>query len=69
MHWSGAYEGYGTGSLDRDVLEMRALVKHLRENGEDFLSLHQSEIPALLSGPFFLSSCHSLTFARLAPHR
>jgi hypothetical protein len=34
MHWSGAYEGYGTGSLDRDVLEMRSLVKHLRENGE-----------------------------------
>lgn len=30
MVWSGNYDGFGTGSLDRDVLEMGALVKHLR---------------------------------------
>ncbi|OCF34557.1 dolichol-phosphate mannosyltransferase [Kwoniella heveanensis BCC8398] len=32
-HWSSAYGGYGTGSLDRDRTEMRALVKHLRTQG------------------------------------
>ncbi|ORX35153.1 hypothetical protein BD324DRAFT_582746 [Kockovaella imperatae] len=30
MHWSSAYDGYMTGSLDRDVSEMASLVKHLR---------------------------------------
>ena len=34
MHWSGAYEGYGSGSLDRDVEEMGALIDHLRSQGE-----------------------------------
>ncbi len=33
MHWSGAYDGFGTGSLDRDRMEMGCLVKHLRESG------------------------------------
>lgn len=33
MHWSSAYLGYGTGSLDRDVREMSDLVGHLRGQG------------------------------------
>ncbi|WRT63145.1 uncharacterized protein IL334_000048 [Kwoniella shivajii] len=33
FHWSSAYGGYGTGSLDRDRKEMEALVKHLRGTG------------------------------------
>ncbi|ORY26999.1 hypothetical protein BCR39DRAFT_578327 [Naematelia encephala] len=33
MHWSGAYDGFGTGSLDRDRQEMSDLVTHLRANG------------------------------------
>ncbi|WWD22625.1 hypothetical protein CI109_107118 [Kwoniella shandongensis] len=33
FHWSSAYGGYGTGSLDRDRDEMAQLVKHLRANG------------------------------------
>ncbi|KAK8844822.1 hypothetical protein IAR55_006672 [Kwoniella newhampshirensis] len=32
FHWSSAYGGYGTGSLDRDRDEMAQLVKHLRSN-------------------------------------
>ena len=34
LHWSSAYEGWATGSLDRDVGEMEALVRHLRSQGE-----------------------------------
>lgn len=34
MHWSGAYDGFGTGSLDRDRMEMGCLVKHLRAQGQ-----------------------------------
>jgi hypothetical protein len=33
-HWSSAYDGYGTGNLDRDRDEMGVLVKVLRERGE-----------------------------------
>lgn len=33
IHWSGSYDGYGTGSLDRDCDELEALVKHLRDRG------------------------------------
>jgi hypothetical protein len=33
MHWSGAYEGFMSGSLDRDVNEMNALVEHLVAQG------------------------------------
>ncbi|ORY23282.1 hypothetical protein BCR39DRAFT_549688 [Naematelia encephala] len=35
MYWSGAYEGFGTGSLDRDVKEIGDLVKLLRETGHE----------------------------------
>ena len=34
MTWSGQYDGFGTGSLDRDVAEMSALIKHIREKGK-----------------------------------
>lgn len=30
IHWSSAYDGFGTGSLDRDVDEMAALIAHLK---------------------------------------
>ncbi|WVQ82867.1 hypothetical protein IAT38_005002 [Cryptococcus sp. DSM 104549] len=33
FHWSSAYDGYGTGSLDRDRDEMKLLVKHLKSTG------------------------------------
>jgi predicted alpha/beta hydrolase family esterase len=33
MHWSGAYDGFGTGTLDRDCDEMEALVAHLAAEG------------------------------------
>lgn len=33
MHWSGAYDGFGTGTLDRDCDEMEALVSHLAGEG------------------------------------
>ncbi len=33
MHWSGAYDGFGTGTLDRDCDEMEALVAHLATEG------------------------------------
>ncbi|WVN87622.1 uncharacterized protein L203_102805 [Cryptococcus depauperatus CBS 7841] len=33
FHWSSAYGGYGTGSLDRDRAEMQILVKHLKTTG------------------------------------
>ncbi|KAJ9113769.1 hypothetical protein QFC20_001795 [Naganishia adeliensis] len=33
-HWSSAYHGYGTGSLERDVIEIEACVKHLRQSGK-----------------------------------
>lgn len=35
MHWSGAYDGFGTGSLDRDRLEISCLVSRLREQGTE----------------------------------
>jgi hypothetical protein len=35
MHWSGAYEGFMSGSLDRDIGEMNALVNHLHSNGAE----------------------------------
>ncbi len=37
MHWTGAYDGFGTGSLDRDRMEMGCLVKYLREQGRSYL--------------------------------
>lgn len=33
IYWSGVYEGYGTGSLNRDADELEALVQHLRAQG------------------------------------
>ncbi|ORY23281.1 hypothetical protein BCR39DRAFT_549686 [Naematelia encephala] len=39
MHWSGAYEGFATGSLDRDVKEMADLVTHLRSTGHSTIVL------------------------------
>lgn len=33
IHWSSAYDGFGTGSLDRDCDELGSLVAHLRANG------------------------------------
>lgn len=33
MHWTSAYDGFGTSSLDRDVSEMNALSAHLRDAG------------------------------------
>lgn len=33
IHWSGSYDGFGTGSLDRDCDEIEALVDHLAEEG------------------------------------
>jgi len=36
-HWTSAYDGYGLSSLETDVLEMGALVDHIRsEDGEYF---------------------------------
>lgn len=29
IHWSSAYDGFGTGSLDRDCDEIKALVDHV----------------------------------------
>lgn len=37
FHWSSAYGGYGTGSLDRDREEMQALVKYLKTTGGNYL--------------------------------
>ncbi|KAK4688240.1 hypothetical protein P7C73_g1865, partial [Tremellales sp. Uapishka_1] len=34
MHWTGAFDGFGTGSLDRDIDEMEVLVNHLRAKGD-----------------------------------
>jgi hypothetical protein len=34
--WSGAYDGFATGSLDRDVEEVESLVKLLRDDGKSF---------------------------------
>ncbi|TXT04283.1 hypothetical protein VHUM_04170 [Vanrija humicola] len=33
IHWSSAYDGFGTGSLDRDCDELESLVAHLRTLG------------------------------------
>ncbi|TYJ53808.1 hypothetical protein B9479_005569 [Cryptococcus floricola] len=33
FHWSSAFGGYGTGSLDRDREEMQTIVKHLKSKG------------------------------------
>lgn len=33
LHWSSAYTGFGTTSLDTDVSELAALAAHLRNNG------------------------------------
>ncbi|WOO79990.1 UPF0613 protein [Vanrija pseudolonga] len=33
IHWSSAYDGFGTGSLDRDCDELASLVAHLRSHG------------------------------------
>ncbi|KAL7418990.1 hypothetical protein Q5752_006674 [Cryptotrichosporon argae] len=38
-HWSSAYDGYGTGSLDRDVSELSSLVTHLRAQGLETIVL------------------------------
>ena len=31
-HWTSAYDGYGLSSLETDVLEMGALVDHIRSS-------------------------------------
>lgn len=33
IYWSGCYDGYGTGSLNRDCDELAALVQHLQARG------------------------------------
>ncbi|WVQ94387.1 hypothetical protein IAU59_001466 [Kwoniella sp. CBS 9459] len=60
-HWSSAYGGYGTGSLDRDRLEMRALVKHLRTQGVKTIviaghSTGSQNVIHYLSDPIFQQS-------------
>jgi hypothetical protein len=35
-HWSSAYDGYGTSSLDTDVGEMGALVDHIRKGDGEY---------------------------------
>jgi hypothetical protein len=44
LHWTSAYDGYGMSSLDTDVLEMGALVDHIRaEDGTCPLSPRYSK--------------------------
>ncbi|KAL1409298.1 hypothetical protein Q8F55_003277 [Vanrija albida] len=39
LHWSSAYDGFGTGSLDRDCDELGSLVTHLGANDVDTVVL------------------------------
>lgn len=42
-HWTSAYDGYGTSSLDTDVGELSALVEHIRkEDGKHMLTTSSS---------------------------
>ncbi|WVR03042.1 hypothetical protein IAU60_000031 [Kwoniella sp. DSM 27419] len=61
FHWSSAYGGYGTGSLDRDRQEMEALVKHLRSEGIQTIvvaghSTGSQNVMHYLSNPIFQES-------------
>jgi hypothetical protein len=38
-HWTSAYDGYGLSSLETDVLEMGALVDHIRSEDGKYLSI------------------------------
>ena len=45
MYWSGCYDGFGTGSLDRDADEMGALVEHLGQGDQSlFLKFRTPQI-------------------------
>jgi hypothetical protein len=37
-HWTSAFDGYGLSSLETDVLEMGALVDHIRSEDGTFTS-------------------------------
>lgn len=37
-HWTSAYDGYGTSSLDTDVGELSALVEHLRKEDGEYIN-------------------------------
>lgn len=38
-HWTSAYDGYGMSSLETDVLEMGALVDHIRAEDGEFIHI------------------------------
>ncbi|WVF66774.1 hypothetical protein IAT40_001516 [Kwoniella sp. CBS 6097] len=65
-HWSSAYGGYGLGSLDKDRIEMRALVKHLRTQGVKTIviaghSTGSQNVIHYLSDPIFQKSTSAST--------
>ena len=42
-HWTSAYDGYGLSSLETDILEMGALVDHIRSEDGEYLPLESDE--------------------------
>jgi hypothetical protein len=42
-HWTSAYDGYGLSSLETDVLEMGALVNHIRSEDGMYLRTESDE--------------------------
>jgi hypothetical protein len=74
-HWTSAYDGYGTSSLDIDVAEIGALVDHIRkEDGESFnkpssLRAKSRNQESGNHGPFNrIPRCHPLPHFPIRPY-
>lgn len=63
-HWSSAYDGYGTSSLDTDVGEIGALVDHIRKEDGEYHPV-PDQVPQLKTPYRSQNSIHHGPFDRI----